>query len=541
MSNFLAHFWSELKRRKVVRVAVAYAVVAWVLVEVSSVVFPALLLPEWAARLVVVLALVGFPVAVVMAWVFETSPAGIRREVPAGAAVLAADPVRKENPAKPDAVLIAEERPDDRRSVVVLPFANLSEDPENEYFSDGITEEILNLLARQPELRVVSRTTSFTFKGSPLDIRAIADRLGVKIVLEGSVRRAGRRVRITAQLIDAENDAHLWSNSFDREIDDIFTVQSEIARSIVDAMDIEPGACAECEVPTEDIEAYDYYLKGRQYFHSVTESGLKFALQMFRKAIEKDPEFARAYAGLADTHSLIAQWLDRSPENLAAADRASRQALRLAPHLAESHSSRGFALTLNGDFNAASREFEQALELDPDNYDALYLYGRSRFAAGCYRDAARLWLRAHATQPDEYQSIALVSSALKILEPEQAAEATRRAVVAVEKRLELNPDDVRALSLGSGLLVESGRIEEGLDMARRSLELAPNDISVMYNASCCFARAGHNEEALELLARRLQHSGTIYREWVEHDNDFDGLRDDPRFIALLEKMPRAGG
>jgi len=525
----MTNFWQELRRRKVVRVAIGYAIVAWALVEGSSVVFPALLLPAWSSRLVVVLALIGFPIALVLAWAFEVSPAGIRRD--------------SADAHSGGALLLPEGAPgltDERRSVVVLPFTNLSENSENEYFSDGVTEEILNLLARQPELRVISRTTSFTFKGSSLDMRSIAGRLGVQIVLEGSVRRAGRRVRISAQLIDAANDNHLWSESFDREIDDIFAVQAEIAHSIVAAMNLDPSACPKCDAPTRDIEAYDYYLRGRQYFHMANESGFKFALQMFTKAIEIDPDFARAYAGLADTHSLIAQWLDRSPAHLEAADRASRLALKLGPELAESHSARGFALSLKGDFGAASREFEHALELDPQNYDALYLYGRSRFAEGRNTEAASLWERAHATQPDEFQSITLRSMALKNLNPEEAAIATRQAVAAVEARLELNPDDLRALVLGAGIMVQVGRHEEGIAMAERALELAPQDISVLYNAACCYARAGETEKALEMLERRLQRAGTIYREWVENDTDFDELRQDQRFKALLDRMPRAG-
>jgi adenylate cyclase len=273
----------------------------------------------------------------------------------------------------------------------------------------------------------------------------------------------------------------------------------------------------------------------------VTEAGFKFALQMFNKAIEIDPNFARAHAGLADTHSMIAQWLNRSPEHLEAADQASRKALELAPNLAESHSARGFALSLKGDFTTASREFERALELDPQNYDALYLYGRSRLVEGKFQEAADLWERAHATQPDEFQSLALRSGALQNVDPEAAVVGARQAIAAVEQRLKHNPDDLRALSLGGGQLVNAGRVEEGLAMTERALGLAPKEISMLYNAACSYAQAGRYERALELLERRLQEAGTIYREWVEHDSDFEGLRGDPRFIAMLDRMPRAAG
>lgn len=541
MANVISRFWQELKRRKVVRVAVAYLLIAWLMVEVASLVFPALLLPEWSSRLVVALAMIGFPIALVMAWAFQISPEGVRRQAsPADSTPAVPSPAVPEPAAEP-AAAIAAGKTDSRRSIVVLPFTNLSDAAENEYFSDGVTEEILNLLARQPDLRVISRTTSFSFKNIPTDVRTVAGRLGVEMVLEGSVRRAGNRVRIIAQLIDAETDAHLWSDSFDRELEDIFAVQAEIARCIVDAMNLNQEACPASEAPTRSIEAYDYYLRGRQYFHTITDQGLKIARQLFGKAIEIDPGFARAYAGLADTESLIAQWLSRSPEHLEAADRASRQALKLAPNLAEAHSSRGFALSLKGDFLAASREFEHALALDPQNYEALYLFGRSRFAEGKLREAASLWERAHATQPDEFQSVALRALALRNLDRDASKAANDLAIAAIRQRLELNPDDLRALSLGCGHLVQTGHTEEGIAMAERALELAPNDISVLYNASCCYAQAGYTEKALSTLERRLQQEGTIYREWVEQDADFDGLREDPRFQALMERMPRLGG
>jgi adenylate cyclase len=540
LGNWASNFWQELKRRKVVRVAIGYALVAWVLVEISSVLFPALLLPDWSTRLVVALALIGFPIAVLMAWALETSPEGLRREHSLSDRGTAVPVPGSGSPAQSVEGAAGQrlEQTDDRQAILVLPFTNMSESSENEYFSDGVTEEILNLLARQPELRVVSRTTSFSFKGSSMDVRAIADRLDVQIVLEGSIRRAGNRVRIIAQLIDASNDAHLWSDSFDREIDDIFAVQAEIAHCIVDCLDLEPASYEESETPTPSIEAYEYYLRGRQYFHTISETGLRFACQMFNKAIEIDPAFARAYAGLADSHSLIAQWIDRSPEHLDSADRASRKALELAPNLAESHSARGFSLSLKGDLAAASKEFERALELDPQNYEALYLYGRSRFVEGRNREAADLWTRAHATQPDEFQSIALKSQALRYLDTEEAAAATRQAIAAIERRLELNPDDLRALGLGAALLVSAGRVEAGLGMVERALELAPTDIVVLYNAACTYAHAGRKDQALEFLERRMQRSGTIYREWVEQDSDFDGMRNDPRFMALLDRMPR---
>jgi adenylate cyclase len=535
MSASIVNLWKELKRRKVIRVAVAYIVVAWIVVEVASVLLPTLLLPDWSLRLVIVLVLLGFPVAVVLAWVFELTPEGTKLESPA-----ATDPpmqsIEGVTEATESVTSLSPKIEDPRRSILVLPFANLSDEKSQTFFSDGITEEILSLLARSPGLRVISRTTSFSFKGGSQDIQEIARKLNVEMVLEGSVRRAGSQVRIMAQLIDAAKDTQLWSDQFDRELTDIFAVQGEIARCIVNALNLDPDCCPETPDSTGKMEAYDYYLRGRQYFYTLTESSLSFARQMFEQAIRIDPMFARAQAGLANTESMIAQWFDHSPSTLESADQASRRALELAPDLAEARSARGFALTLKGDFAGAAKEFEFALKLEPTNYDALYLFGRSRYAEGKMAEAAELFRRAHETQPDEYQAIALREAALRTLGlADEHRETIKQAIRAIRQRVELNPDDQRALSLGCGILVSNGDIDEGLAMARKLLELAPNDPSALYNTTCAFAHAGQVDEALQLLERRVNMGG-LYRQWVEHDPDFDNLRDDPRFLALLERM-----
>jgi len=390
---------------------------------------------------------------------------------------------------------------------------------------------------------VVSRTTSFALRESSLDVRSIARTLNVEMVLEGSVRRAGNRVRVMAQLIDPEMDAQLWSDQFDRELTDIFAVQGEIARSIVNALNLDPNCCPKPQAATQELEAYDYYLRGLQYFYSLTESAVDIARKMFQRAIDIDPSFARAWAGLANTESMIAQWFDHSSAQLEAADRASLRALELAPDLAEARSARGYALTLSGDFAGAAREFERALEIEPGNYEALYLFARSRFAEGKMAEAARLFRQAHTTQPDEFQAAALIESALRAAgaDEEQRSAAVKLAIAAIQNRLELNPDDQRALQLGCNTLISDGQVEQGLEMARRLLRLAPNDPSALYNATCAFANAGCHDEALDLLERRVGMGG-LYRQWVENDPDFKGLRDHPRFKELLGRMssPRSG-
>ena len=525
----VGEFWRELRRRKVVRVGLVYLVIGWALVEASSVVMPALLLPDWTERFVLVLIIAGFPIALVLAWAFELSPDGIHRDSGANPEHSSATGGKATDPASGTT---------DRPSIAVLPMANLSDDPENEYFSDGISEEILNLLSKLSNVRVASRTSAFSFKDKGLDLKTIGAELGVDWLLEGSVRRAGDRVRISAQLIDASTDSHVWSEIYDREIGDIFALQAEIAQRIVASMRQSHGPAIKSMATTENVEAYEYYLRGRQYFHQTGHS-YDHAERMFRKAIEIDPDYARAHAGLADWAAMVAQWIDHSPRYLTLADSASRRALELAPDLAEAHASRGFALSMQGEYEAAAQCFERAVELDPQLYEAWYLYGRCEFAAGRFEHAAELWTRAHEVQPEEYQSACLTALAYNALgRDEDVMKAARHARIVTEKHLERHPDDVRALGLSAGTLINLGQTEEGLARADRAISLAPNDLSVLHNAACSYAHAGQTERALELMEKRLEMGGTMYREWLENDTDFDSVRDDPRFHAILDRLPR---
>ena len=298
-----------------------------------------------------------------------------------------------------------------RKSIAVLPLQNMSGDVENEYFSDGIAEEILNLLAKLPSLRVSSRTSSFAFRGSDKTAKEIADALDVEILLEGSVRRAGDRVRITMQLIDAEDDAHLWSEIYNRELTDIFEVQADIAREVVAA--ITRGEAGEIVTyqATSSPQAYDYYLRGQRKFHELDRGSIRQVREMFRKALEIDPGFAKAWAGLANAACFLYMWWEASKAHLDEANTASLRALELGADLAEAHTARGFTLTLLDDFEGATDEFEKALKLDPLLYDAWYLYARACYAGGEMEKAAEVFIKAGDVRPDDYQALSLAASA----------------------------------------------------------------------------------------------------------------------------------
>ncbi|WP_276500898.1 adenylate/guanylate cyclase domain-containing protein [Terrimonas pollutisoli] len=420
------------------------------------------------------------------------------------------------------------------KSIAVLPFVNMSNDPEQEYFCDGISEEIINSLAQLNNLRVIARTSVFSFKGKNLDVREIGKTLAVKTLLEGSVRKAGNRLRITTQLVRVSDGSHIWSDRYDRVLEDVFSIQENIAENVATALQVvltdkEKEAIRR---PETVIEAYEYFLKGRQLFHQLA---LNEAKKMFEKAIELDSGYAPAYAGLADTHSWLYEWEGANNYDLEAAERNSRKALLLAPNLAESHSSRGYVLSLGKRYDEAEQEFKEAIRLNPNSYDAYYYCGRSCFARGQIQESAEFFRKASETRREDFQSMLLLAQCLRMLGNDKAQEATLEGINRAKKQLELNPTDRRALSLTAGNLFETGEREEALQWINKALDLYPEDVGVLINAACLFAKDGNNEKALNLL-EKVFGKGFGKKDWIEHDPDYDSLRNDPRFQALLSKL-----
>jgi serine/threonine protein kinase/Flp pilus assembly protein TadD len=424
-------------------------------------------------------------------------------------------------------------------SIAVLPFADMSPAKDQDYFCEGIAEEIINALTKLDALQVASRSSAFAFKGKNQDIRQVGEQLNVATVMEGSVRKAGNRLRITAQLIKVSDGYHLWSERYDRDLEDVFAVQDEIAANIVKALRVvltEEQRRAIERPHTGNVEAYEFYLRGRQYFYQFREKGLQFARRMFSRAIEIDPSYARAYAGIADCSSQLYKYWDASSANLEQAESASRKALELAPDLAEAHAARGFALTLGGSHDEANREFETAIQLDPKLYEGYLYYANGRFAEGNLAEAARLFDRAAAVRTEDYQAHGLAGLCYAGLHREAEARAAfERAGRAAERHLELNPDDPRALYLGAIAWCRLGQVERGLEWGDRALALDPEDAGVLYNVACLNAVAGRPGRALELLEHGVQ-SGFGHKEWIEHDPDLEALHGDPRYQALLKRL-----
>jgi non-specific serine/threonine protein kinase len=433
----------------------------------------------------------------------------------------------------------ASSRSEGADSIAVLPFLDMSAARDQDYLCDGIAEELINALTHVDGLRVAARSSSFQFKASAVDARAVGARLGVDSVLEGGVRKAGDRLRVTVQLVDVADGYQRWSHRFDGTLADVFDIQDKIAEGVATAVrGILSGREKDAmRRPGTDAEAYEYFLRGRQHVHVVSKAKALIAKEMFDRAIAIDPNYAPAYAGLAYVYAYGYEWWGGGETAVVAADEASRRALELAPQLSESHAARAFVLSLRRLHDDAAREFEEAIRLNPNSFDAHYLYARASFACGQVEKSVELFRRGSQIQPEDFQCISLMSQSLKVLgRKEEAVAANREGIRRLERRIELDPTDTRALSFGASSLMEDGQRERAFAWAARAVALAPDDPGVQINAGCMYAKAGMKEEALACLERTFSR-GFGKRDWIENDPDYDSIRDDPRFQAMLDKLP----
>jgi len=435
----------------------------------------------------------------------------------------------------PNATPLATPLTTTKKSIAVLPFADMSPQKDQDYFCEGIAEEIINALSKIEALHVASRSSAFAFKGHQ-DVRKVGEQLGAGTVLEGSVRKAGNRLRISAQLVKVADGYQLWSDRYDRELEDVFAIQDEIAENIVKALrvvlsDREKRAIE--KAPTANVQAYEFYLRGRQYFHQWRKKGVEYARRMFERAMDIDPDYSLAHAGAADCCSALYTWWDASKANLEGADSYSRRALALDPELAEAHEARGLALTLRKQYEEAEAEFQEAIRLNPKLFEGHYFFARACLAQGKYEQAAKLFEQASELRPEDYQSPIILAEVYKALGRSADADAAnRRGVQLAEARLALNPDESRALVLGAGGHCRLGNVTRALDLIHQTLALDPDDSGVLYNVACVYANAGQPEEAISCLERAIQ-NGFGHWEWLEHDSDLESLRGHPRFLALL--------
>ena len=418
-------------------------------------------------------------------------------------------------------------------SVAVLPFADLSAEHDQEYFCDGMVEEIVAELTRVPGLRVAARSSAFAFKHRADDVRDIARQLGVSTVVEGSVRKAGERLRVTAQLIDAVTGFHLKSELWDRKLEDMLAVQQEIAQRIAAALPRSHRRGPAAVGLTTD-ELCD---RGFAHLQRTTRRSQRFAVDLFQQALAIDPKSVRAWAGQALSHVMLYPATTSTKQYRAEALQAATRATELGPYSAVACTALGAAIAINENLEAAERAFTRAIDLDATLFEAYLYFGHACFEAGEYQRAAELYERAAAVRADDYQALVFVRRAYQALHREtEERRAAERQVVAAERALRADPADARALSVSSGSLVVLGRVDEARDWTRRACALEPNEPYVHYNAAGVLARLGQVEDALMALESGTENGRLCRPSWFERDEDLTSLRQHPRFQTLLERM-----
>jgi serine/threonine protein kinase/tetratricopeptide (TPR) repeat protein len=427
----------------------------------------------------------------------------------------------------------------DLASVAVLPFADLSPEKDQDYFCDGMAEEILNLLAKVSDLRVSSRTSTLRYRNSATDSRTIGRDLGVGTLVEGSVRKAGDRLRITAQLIDTATDSHLWSDRYDRTLDDVFAIQEDIAEHIVTALKVtlapEESAALRA-APTGSAEAYDFCLRGRTFFRRDTREDIERAREMFRQAIAIDPDYTQAHAGLADATAFLHKHFEQRPELLDEAEAAAARALEIDPDSAEAHTSRGVIHWLKAEHEAAGRQFETAVRLDSTLYETRYLMGQWCLTRGDFEGAVRNFGVAAKLLPEDYQAPLLQASSLAALgRDEESRRAHAEGADRARRHLQGQPDDARAWYLGAGAFLALGDTATALRWAEKAHAIDGGNPMVLFNLAGIYAGAERVDEAIDFTEEAVRR-GFRYKPAYENAPDLDPLRSHPRFRTLLDSL-----
>ncbi len=584
------NFFAELRRRNVYKVAVAYAVVAWLVIQAASIFLPAFNAPQWAMQIVILILVVGFPIALAFSWAFEITPEGIRRESEVATdqsithhtgrkivaltivlAVIATGllifqfvrPRSTSTPRQSEAATVS------NKSIAVLPFDNLSGDPQNAYFSEGVQDEILTRLAKIAELKVISRTSTQRFKSAPNDLRQIAQQLGVANILEGSVQKANDQVRVNVQLINALTDAHLWADTYDRKLTDIFAVETEIAKTVADMLQAKLTGSEQHVIaarPTENTEAHQLYLKGRFFWNKRTGNDLKKSIDYFEQAIAADPNYALAYAGVADGYVWLPGYTAGTPrDSYPKAKAAAKKALELDDTLAEARTSLAIAIWLyDFDSSQANREFQRAIELNPNYAIAHQQYGNVTLSAlGRFDDAIAEGKRAVELDPlslvintdlgSNYcyarrydEAIAQLRKTLEmdagfyiahiVLSQALDAKGARdAAIVEYQKARTLN-DDPSVLGLLGRAYGLSGNKMEAEKILDQLKKLSQERYVSAYSFALVYLGLGDKEEALRWLEQSYQDRAGSDIGYIRVDPLLDPLRGDPRFEALAEKI-----
>jgi len=427
----------------------------------------------------------------------------------------------------------------DGGKVAVLPFENFSSDPEADYFSDGLTEELIAKLSMVSEINLISRWASMQYKGRAQDIVAIGNALGARYIVGGSVRRFHDSVRVTVQLVDIATNLQIWGSTYKGKLDDVFDIQEQVAQQIVEALKLKLSFAERLSLTkrnTLNAEAYDLYLRGQDQLYRLTKRSIEYAIQLFEKAIELDSRYAAAYAGCSSAYGQMYQLISREERYRELAQELSFKALMYDNNLAEAYRAMGLTYFLWGKLNEATASCTKAVEIDPDDFIAYWTLGRIYFTEGKLAQALELFRRVAEIKPSFYVGyLDVAQSCVGLGRNEEAAAAYRRALEVMPTYLLQNPDDARARLIYANILGRDGQKEEALREGAKALVLSPGDPMMLYNAACMYVTLGEKSRALEAL-RQAVDAGYTNVGWIRSDPDMVPLRDDPEFIALLAKL-----
>ncbi|HEY6192735.1 MAG TPA: protein kinase [Bacteroidota bacterium] len=423
------------------------------------------------------------------------------------------------------------------KAIAVLPFGNISPDKESDYFSDGLTEELIINLSRLKDIRVVPRTTSMQYKGTTKEVKAIGRELGTRYILAGSVRKFQDNLRIAVELVDVEADAQLWAETYKGKLEDVFDIQEKVSKQIVDALMVKLTPKEQVVLskrPTLNPQAFDCNLRARDSLYRFTKNSIQTAIELFRKAIEYDGRYADAYAGLSEACAHFYQQFERKDTWLDQAVEAGLKALMYDPSLSEAYSALGLVYLYKKSTDEAVESSRKAIELNPANHAAYWILGRTYLTMDRAREAADLFRKVIELNPDFYAAYGdLILSLDQLGEQEQIKKALAAATEMFPRYLSLHPDDARGHIFFAITLVRSGRIEEGKARASRAIELSPNDPLMFYNAACFYSTVGDKALALESLRNALD-SGYEFYEWIKRDPDLDSIRNEPEYLRLMD-------
>ncbi len=422
------------------------------------------------------------------------------------------------------------------KAIVVLPFDNISPDTDSDYFADGLTEELIANLSRLKDIRLVPRTTSMRYKGTNKDIKTIGRELGTRYILAGSVRKFQENLRITVELIDVDNDSQLWAETFKGKLADVFDIQERVSKEIVDALRLKLSPTEKVVLEkrsTLNAEAFDLYLRARDFLYRMTKANIQFAIQLFQKAIEVDPRYASAYAGLSESYAYLFLYFERNKTLLDKAIEASLKAMMYDATLSEAYAALALAHYNGNSLAEATTAGEKAVELDPNNFTGIWILGRIYHSTDRDKEAIELYKKVINLNPDFYSANLDLRSSYERLGMKEEYEKTLQASLELYPRyLSQHPDDARAHILYATDLAQVGKLEEAKKESIKALELSPDDALMQYNGACFYARMGESKQAIDYLDKAIK-TGWENFEWMKRDTDLDSIRNEPEYLKLI--------